>query len=390
MRVLLFAPVEGVDPPSGDVTYTQALLESPPPGVTYTTYVDAIMAGTVKIRGRRPRWGRVGCLDLAVLSLRGIEKVFRQRKLLFREPWWFATVDEGAFDVVHQHLFAVRQVGSRVPVVASSGYPLTEHYSAQYGWSHWRCDATMFVERVLARILGIVTPWLPQNDGAHRVVYTDHYAAWMIDRGVDPKAITVASTALPPPAKSGPRSGRQGCLQVGFVGRDFRRKGGLVALGAFRVLANSAANVGLTVVTRAADWDPRDGWNGLSVRLDVDRATLLSDVMESLDVLVLPTLSDCGAPYGVIEALQRGIPVVLGDGPWLDARLTGPGILRVDGSETEVVAAISLLLAPEYFEIASAHAKDLGHCAFGMRPLHLALLGAYNTAVDRRRKAWTR
>ena len=44
-RVLLLSPLPGLDPPSGDVVYTQELLAHPPAGVDYETYAQALAAG---------------------------------------------------------------------------------------------------------------------------------------------------------------------------------------------------------------------------------------------------------------------------------------------------------------------------------------------------------
>lgn len=42
LRVLLLSPVRALDPQNGDVTYPEQLLASPPDGVVYTTYAEAL------------------------------------------------------------------------------------------------------------------------------------------------------------------------------------------------------------------------------------------------------------------------------------------------------------------------------------------------------------
>jgi hypothetical protein len=55
----------------------------------------------------------------------------RRVGVMYREPTWFVTIEPGAFDLVHQHLFSVRQIGDRLPVVSTGGYPLEVLYGAR-------------------------------------------------------------------------------------------------------------------------------------------------------------------------------------------------------------------------------------------------------------------
>jgi hypothetical protein len=135
MKALLFSPVPGRDVAGGDTSYTESLLADPPDGVTYTTYADALDEGSMVLRGRRPDKGRAGRSDIGLFGLRTGEAAARKSGLMFAEPLWFATVDPAAFDVVHLHLFSLRQVDSAVPVVSSAGYPLNVLYHEGRGWS---------------------------------------------------------------------------------------------------------------------------------------------------------------------------------------------------------------------------------------------------------------
>ena len=47
------SPLPGIDPWTGDVVYTEALLRQPPPGVTYVRYDDALRSGELHEHGRR-------------------------------------------------------------------------------------------------------------------------------------------------------------------------------------------------------------------------------------------------------------------------------------------------------------------------------------------------
>ena len=47
MRVLLLSPLRGLDPACGDIVHTEALLASPPDGVQYETYAEALARGAL-------------------------------------------------------------------------------------------------------------------------------------------------------------------------------------------------------------------------------------------------------------------------------------------------------------------------------------------------------
>src|ERR1035441_3603698 len=92
LRVLLMSPLPGIDPWTGDVVYTEALLRQPPPGVTYVRYDDALRSGELHEHGRRRAledggstrdrtlaWARVG-REHAVNDV-------RRTGVLFREPF---------------------------------------------------------------------------------------------------------------------------------------------------------------------------------------------------------------------------------------------------------------------------------------------------------------
>lgn len=134
MRILLLGPLAHLDQPSGDISYIEALLAEPPPGVEYVTYADAIDQGLIAVRGRRPANGTFGLTDLTLLGVRAGERALRRRGIMFREPWWFVSIKPGAFDLVHQHLFAVRQIGTHIPVVSTAGSPLSIHYRDGRSW----------------------------------------------------------------------------------------------------------------------------------------------------------------------------------------------------------------------------------------------------------------
>ena len=110
---------------------------------------------------------------------------------------------------------------------------------------------------------------------------------------------------------------------------------------------------------------------------ELPRDRLLADVLPRLDVLVLPTNLDCGAPYGVLEALQAGAGVVLGRSPWLDDRLAAPAVELIDHDDPATIAeAVERSIAVPRADRAAA-ARQLWEESFSMPVLHAALLAAY-------------
>ena len=184
LSVLLFSPVRGRDPASGDVAYTEALLGEPPPGVRYTTYAQALEDGLLEIRGRRPRPGtRRATIDLALFGVRGVELTLRRAGVMYREPTWFVSLRPGAFDLVHQHLFAVRQVGPRLPVVSSAGYPLPELYAARDRWSPARLRLATALEWRFDQLMDVHNPWLRGTAGNVMTAYTERFRQYLVARG---------------------------------------------------------------------------------------------------------------------------------------------------------------------------------------------------------------
>src|SRR4051794_9315851 len=91
MRVLLLSPVRGVDPSSGDVVYTETLLENPPAGVVYETYTEALERGTLTEFGRRNDYDQANGVGrawaLARVAREHALNALRRNGFLFREPF---------------------------------------------------------------------------------------------------------------------------------------------------------------------------------------------------------------------------------------------------------------------------------------------------------------
>jgi glycosyltransferase involved in cell wall biosynthesis len=382
LRVLLLSPLRARDPVSGDTAYTEALLAEPPPGVSYTPYDEAIAAGTLRVRGRKPWRHGSGVTDVWVFGVRAIELPLRRSGLAFGEPTWFVSADTGSFDLIHQHLFATRQIGPRLPVVSSAGYPLTELYSAREAWSAFHLRCALAFESATARALDIHEPWLrPTRDGV-MVVYTEHFREWLVNRGVDADQVLVAGTALPD--RDVPRRRSDG-RTLGVIARDFVRKGGDIALAAFRELRVNDQRWRLIVATTASEASVHvKPEPGVELVVDPSREFVLNELLPRIDILLAPTRSDCGAPYAVLESLRAGTCVVMSDNPWLDPRLRPPAVARVPLAPDAVASAVVALVRQDGRARQFA-ARTLWRSAFVMDQLHQPLLAAYEAAIHRHR-----
>ena len=378
LRVLLFSPIAGRDPLSGDTSYTQALLDNPPQGVRYTNYNDALADGTLRLRGRKPGKGKAGVENWLIWALRALEIGCRRAGLLFREPTWFVEVDAAAFDLVHVHLFAVRQVRSNVPVVSSAGYPLTELYKAREGWHPLRLYWAERLELLWARALRIHVPWLHHVPPAIMSTYTRASADFLVERGCPRELVRVIGTGLP--AERGPDRCSNGHAVL-FVGRNFVTKGGPCAIQAYELLRRRGAEITLTVVTDQRTVPPQ--WLSADVewQFNLPRQTLLSDVLPRSDILLAPTSADCGAPYAMLEAMRSGLAVVRTELPWLDSRLAGPGVMTTKADPASVADAVQALLEEPMLRQAQAGAQHLFNSTFTIERLGQDLLVAYRECL---------
>jgi glycosyltransferase involved in cell wall biosynthesis len=379
MRVLLMSPVAGHDVPGGDVAYTEALLARPPTGVTYTSYVDALAEGSLVERGRRPRHGSISGTDVVVLGARAVELGLRASGLMFRESYRYLTVDPDAFDLMHAHIFAIRLIASDLPLVTSSGFPLSVLYEDRFYWTHRRVIVAAAADRVMSRVVGAEIPWLPPRRASRTMVQSAHYRNRLIEGGAGPDRVAVRTLGIEGRGST-PRNRRP--TTVGFVTTTFEQKGGSTVLEAFRRLLAERPDARLVIVGSERGPSP-DGlpaesvtWMGM-----VPRRRLLEEILPAVDVMVLPTHCDSGPPFAILEALQRGIPVVTSDLVWIDEELAGPGVRRVPVDPTLVAAALIDLLDEDTYRRASAAAVALWEARYTMDAVAEQVGATYREAL---------
>jgi glycosyltransferase involved in cell wall biosynthesis len=316
LRVLLMSPLPGLDPFNGDVVYSQALLEQPPPGVTYVRYDDAIISGELRELGRRRDFQardspRARWLALTRLVREHSLNEARRHGVLFREPFRFLEVC-GAFDLVHCHTFSVRWTGARVPVLVSNAAPLSELYARARGWGEGRVRFADDADRFLARMLDVahIEHGLAQADRV--VAFTHVLRRWYIERGVPPDRVGVVPcfpAGMPVAAVEQSVPGR-----IGFVAQNFMIKGGDTVLQALDKIRARRPDAHLWVAggptTGLSDKElvvAGVTWCGY-----LSREQLLEHFLPSCQVFAYPSRFD-GLPLTLLEALGSGVPAVVSD-----------------------------------------------------------------------------
>ena len=376
------SPVSGRDIPGGDVAYTEALLARPPEGVTYTTYVDALAEGMLVERGRRPKHGAMRGTDGLIFGARAVEIGLRKSGVMFREPYRYLTVHPDAFDLIHAHVFPVRLIDTVLPLVTSSGFPLPVLYEDRCGWSHRHVVAATAAERALSTLVGAEISWLPPRRATRTMVQSIHYRDELISAGSDPGRVVVRTLGIQGESMV---SHPIRPTTVGFISTKFEEKGGAVVLAAFQKLLAEHPGARLVIIgggRRPCEIEALGGsvtWMGT-----VTRQRVLDELLTSIDVLAHPTRCDSGPPYVILEALQRGIPVVTSDLPWIDEGLTGPAVRRVPGEPSRVGEALLDLFQPDTYVKASTAAVDLWRTRYSMEVVAELVGSTYREALATR------
>ena len=383
VRVLLLSPLRRLDPPNGDVTYTEQLLSSPPSGVEYVDYQTALKEGTLLPRGDRAEVrAALGPLKLAPTSRAGAAKIVnaaRRRELLFREPFRFFTVRRGAFDLVHTHVFSVGYRGDWPPIVVSNSVAIEALYRDGLSWSKARVRWASGVDRSLAEILDVDHSSYRKSSAARFIAFTQHLKEWWVDQGVirSEEIDVVPCTVEPQPMRALKATPRV----IGFFAGAPMVKGFDRALKVYQRVRQDRKDVELWAIgsedvasRKEAASAPGVRWVGRR-----PRAALLQHVLPQVDVLLHPTRFD-GLPLSVLEAMSVGVPVVSSDYGALPEVVGEAG--RAVGGIPEAISAVADLLSRDFN-------AQVSHAAWGRQRRYFApdavlpsLLGSYERAVD--------
>lgn len=382
LRVLLISPVADLDPASGDVTYTEQLLASPPPGVCYTTYDQALARGDLVEVGTRASL-RVGTWSKrlqsgAVAAWRKGETLVRRSGWAYRERLRHFRVASGAFDLVHVHVFHTRFLGEHPPVVMSSGSPLSWLYQDAFGWDKPKVASGDWIDRVVGRLWRATMCGGPPGQAVRHIAASEHYRSWLIDRGHWPdRAVDVVPNYL---TAVGPDEAPSRCpKRLLIVARDFEAKGGPDVLEAFARVHDDDPATSLTVVGPQRPTRIPEGvdWLGL-----IPRDRLIHEVLPRCDILVHPTRIDV-LPYSPMEALAQGLPIIVSAYRAIpEMAADGAGLVVPVGDVNALTEAMKKLLDPKAHSAASAAARRLFNRRFSASSQAPRLGDVYASALD--------
>jgi glycosyltransferase involved in cell wall biosynthesis len=391
LRVLLMSPLPDVDPFNGDVIYSRALLEHPPPGVTYVRYDEALASGEVREHGRRQSIHDAESLGEKAKAVAEVARdhtvnTLRAAGALFREPFRFLEI-VGPFDVVHCHTFSVNWTGRSTPVLVSNAVPLTELYARARRWSPARVRLASHSDRLLAKASGVahIEHGLV---GADRVVaFTHTLRDWYVSHGLTPDRVGVVPcfpSGMPPWTDGDPVPGR-----VGFVGGDFVAKGGEIVLDAMSIVRRRRPDAQLWTAgehPHRSDAELHDA--GVCSQGYLDRDELLRAFLPSCQVFAYPSSFD-GLPLTLLEALALGVPSVVSDYFALPEVVGDDGAGRVVAQRdpAALAEAILELLDPEVHPGASAAARARYASTYAPEVVLPLLRANYDLAIGQHRSS---
>lgn len=309
LRVLLVSPVRKLDPPNGDVTYTELLLANAPAEIEYETYDAALAAGRLKEYGRRVG-GRIprDMRGLSALAVQAGVNALRRKEILFREPFRHFSVEPGHYDLVHVHVFGVHWLGPTPPIVLSNGAPQPDMYRHVEHWSEPRVRWALTADAGLAALTRVDQPIVRVRRADAVVLFTEHLRAYYEAHRVAPgkPMHVVACPVDPAPRVTQGRTPRT----VGFVARDFAAKGGDTLLTAWPRI--KAGRPDARLVIAGSDDKPASLPDGVIWMGRVSRDDLMAKFYPAIDVFAYPTNFD-GGSLVVQEILAHGIPAVVSD-----------------------------------------------------------------------------
>jgi glycosyltransferase involved in cell wall biosynthesis len=392
MRVLLISPLPDLDPPGGDITYTQTLLAHPPDGVQYETYAQALARGTLQEHGNRralKAWRAsnisVGS-ELALTGISGAINSLRRAKWLFWEPFRFFTVTPGAYDLIHLNVFSARFLSLPCPVVVSNAIPLRYLYTAARAYSERRVRAIEVAEQGLGRFLGMNVNSYRLPQASRVIAFTEFLRDWYIRRNIIPadRADTIPIYLPSPPAAEVARAERP--KRIGFIAKAFDSKGGPVLLEAFEMVRKDRPDAELIIVgseSRMSDAEMRR--RNITWMPYLQREAMLSQVLPSFDVFAYPTGFD-GLPLVVLEAMSRSVAIATSDFQALPEIVDHgrAGLISPQGDSAKLAENILRLLEPAENARYRAAAKDRFESYYAAGVVRPRLHGCYQRAIDQR------
>jgi len=187
-------------------------------------------------------------------------------------------------------------------------YPLPWIHENDQSLGQYFSDYVNFEGLLKRKIVGVAADLLNSEKCKAVIVWSNWARKGYIDDGVDHGKVNV----IPPAFTTSRKKIKHDATNLLFIGRDYHRKGGDVALKVFENLEKSHNNIHLTFVGRIEDRETlekvkRD--ENISYFDHVSSNDLHKKIFPMSDVFILPTIAEA---YGmsIIEAMSNGIPVI--------------------------------------------------------------------------------
>jgi glycosyltransferase involved in cell wall biosynthesis len=187
-------------------------------------------------------------------------------------------------------------------------YPLPWIHENDQSLGQYLSEYVKFEGYLMRKIAGISADMLNAEKCRAVVVWSKWARQGYVQDGVDGSKIRV----IPPAFTTTPNKIRHDTTNILFLGRDYHRKGGDVALMVFENLKKSFDNLHMIFVGRIPEKETL-----VKVKEDrsisyfeyVSKSELHEKIFQTSDIFLLPTEAEA---YGmsIVEALSYGIPVV--------------------------------------------------------------------------------
>jgi glycosyltransferase involved in cell wall biosynthesis len=303
VKVLLISPLRELDPPCGDITYTEELISNMCHDVEYVTYDKAISDGSL-VELTRFNWR----VSPVILILNKLINLIRKARLLYWEPFRFFYIKPGVYNLVHVHHYPFKLLNKSCPVIYTSGAPLGDVYRDRRNYSITRTKVLSRLEYCLCRMFNVnhSSFFMPQVD--RLAVYTDYYCNYIRDN-VD---FTFDYLVKIPIFLGDITTSRENhnCVRFGIVAYDFYSKGGESLISAFRKVREIDDSATLDIVGNV----PVEihGEAGVTIHGVESRKFIVEEFLPKIDVFVYPTPHDCFS-YVMLEALRAGCAICTSD-----------------------------------------------------------------------------
>ncbi len=187
-------------------------------------------------------------------------------------------------------------------------YPLPWIHENDQSLGQYFSDYIKFEGRISDGVVKVSTAMLNSEKCKAIIVWSNWAKEGYIIDGVDQSKIEV----IPPPFNPSNNLSAHNSINLLFIGRDYYRKGGDVALKVFENLKKSHERIRLIFVGRIEDSRTLEKVKrdcSISYYDHVSKYDLHEKIFPVSDVFLLPTVAEA---YGmsILEAMSKGIPVV--------------------------------------------------------------------------------